>query len=71
MDASGWSDLCERRRLANPGKGFMGILSDRTDEEREESRKVLDVSSRIELKYDEEDTAMMIRLIKIRDHLWT
>ena len=71
MDASGWSDLCERRRLANPKKGFMSMLSDRTEEEREESRLALDLSSKIEREYDEEDEAMMIRLIKIRDALWT
>ena len=71
MDASGWSALCERRRLANPGKGFMSSLSDRTDEEREESRKALDLSTKIEREYDEEDEAMMIRLIKVRDALWT
>ena len=71
MDASGWSALCERRRLANPGKGFMSGLRDRTDEEREESRLALDLSTKIEREYNEEDEAMMIRLIKIRDSLWT
>ena len=71
MDASGWSDLCEKRRLANPGKGFMSMLNDRTDEEREESHKAMDLSSKIEREYDEEDEAMMIRLIKVRDALWT
>ena len=71
MDASGWSALCEKRRLANPGKGFMSMLNDRTDEEREESRVAMDLSSKIEREYDEEDEAMMIRLIKVRDALWT
>jgi hypothetical protein len=71
MDASGWSAVCEKRRLANPGKGFMSSLSDRTDEEKEESRAALDRSTEIEKAYDDEDEAMMIRLIKARDSLWT
>ena len=70
-DASGWSDLCEKRRLANPGEGYMGSLSDRTGEEREESRRVLDLCSKIEREYNEEETEMMIRLIKARTSLWT
>jgi hypothetical protein len=70
-DASGWSNLCEKRRLANPEKGFISILHDRTDEEKVESRKALDLCSKIERDYNEEDTEMMIRLIKIRDTLWT
>lgn len=76
-DASGWSELCERRReaarkeLGADKDDFMLGLNDRTDEERAESRRVLDLSTEIENKYSQEDEEMMIRLIKIRNSLWT
>jgi hypothetical protein len=31
----------------------------------------LDLSNQIEKAYDDEDEAMMIRLIRVRDSLWT
>ena len=68
-DASGWSALCERRRLTHADDGIM--FTDRTPAEMKESRKALDLSNKIERAYDKEDEAMMIRLIKIRDALWT
>ena len=58
-----------------PGKSLKeyarAMLAAMTDEEREESRLALDLSTKIEREYDEEDEAMMIRLIKVRDALWT
>ena len=68
-DASGWSALCERRRLTHADDGIM--FTDRTPAEMKESRKALDLSNKIERAYDKEDESMMIRLIKIRDALWT
>jgi hypothetical protein len=67
-DASGWTALCERRRQS--GKDFFDF-EDRTEEEKAESAKVLDLCHEIEEKYDREDEEMMIRLIKIRKGLWT
>lgn len=76
-DASGWSALCERRRLRdiaeNGGDADFWSLSmgDKTDEEKAETRRVLDASTALEQQYANEDEEMLIRLIKIRENLWT
>lgn len=67
-EASGWSDLCARRRES--GKDFFDF-EDRTPEEAEESQRILALLDKIEQEQKTEDTEMMIRLIKIRDSLWT
>jgi len=67
-DAGGWSAYCERRREKN---GDLLDFEDRTEEELEESRIALDATQAIEDKYNQEDEEMMIRLIKIRQSLWT
>lgn len=71
MDASGWSAVCERRRLKNGGG--MGLFDDEgeTAAEKRETSKALKLSQKIEEQYDKEDEAMLIRLIKIRKSLWT
>jgi hypothetical protein len=58
-DASGWSEYCR----ANPK--FLDTI-DSTG-----SRATLDRLNEIEKRYDEEDTEMLIRLIKVRKSLWT
>ena len=67
-DASGWSAYCEMRR--NKGYEFLD-LEDKTEDEATQCKTALDKSNEIEKAYDDEDEAMMIRLIKIRDSLWT
>jgi hypothetical protein len=67
---SGWSALCERRRTEG-NDGFLASLRSRSNEEREETSRILDECNRIEAAYDAEDEEMLIRLIKIRRHLWT
>lgn len=76
-DASGWSAWCDRRRAKiqeqDPDAheiSFLG-LEDETVDEKAETRRILDLCREIENQYADEDEAMMIRLIKIRDHLWT
>lgn len=69
MDASGWSAVCEKRRVSHADDGFM--WTDRTAAEKKESSKALKLSNKIEAQYDKEDEEMMIRLIKIRKGLWT
>jgi hypothetical protein len=69
MDISGWSEFCDRKREG--GGGVMSMLEDNTPEEQEESRTILDLCHKIEQEQDDEDTEMMIRLIKARDSLWT
>lgn len=67
-DASGWSDLCDRRRSKDEDSWWM---EDQTEEERAETRSILDLSNKLEEQYAKEDEDMMIRLIKIRQGLWT
>jgi hypothetical protein len=69
-DASGWTEFCERRRSDRDGSIF-GYLEDKTEEEADESRQILDRCHEIEEQYDTEDTEMLIRLIKVRQRLWT
>ena len=67
-EVSGWHDICERRRKDYPDE----ILpEERTKKERAESKKALNIINKMEAQYEKEDEAMMIRLIKIRDSLWT
>jgi len=67
-DASGWTAYCEMRRKR--GAHFLD-LEDKTPEEAEQCRVALDKTQEIEKAYNDEDEAMMIRLIKIRESLWT
>lgn len=67
MDASGWSDICERRR-----QKYDDIMwEDETDEEKTSTRAALDKCHELEEAYDKEDEEMLIRLIKVRRALWT
>jgi hypothetical protein len=68
MDASGWTAYCELRRKG--GRDFLDF-EDKTEEEAKMSRDALDKSNEIETAYNTEDEEMMIRLIKIRQGLWT
>jgi hypothetical protein len=68
MDASGWTAYCEMRR--DNGYDFLDF-EDKTPEEAEMSKTALEKSQAMEDAYEKEDTEMMIRLIKIRDSLWT
>ena len=68
-DASGWSDYCEASRLANGGK--LSWSGDKSPELRAMSDAAHTKLREIEEAYEKEDEAMMIRLIKIRQSLWT
>lgn len=67
-EASGWSAICAKRREDRDTDVF---ISDDTEQEREESRKALDIIQEMETKYEAEDEEMLIRLIKVRKSLWT
>jgi hypothetical protein len=67
-DASGWSEYCEKTRLLNDGRLFG---SKKTPELEELSTRSHELLQKIEADYAAEDEAMMIRLIKARDSLWT
>ena len=70
-DASGWTDYCERmREEAGDGNRWIGMQSKNPKTEKM-GTTALELLRKIEQDYEEEDEAMMIRLIKIRDSLWT
>lgn len=64
-DASGWSALCDDKR-----KRGIGFFETDPEEDPDETRRILDLSNKIEQEYEDEDTEMLIRLIKIRKSLW-
>lgn len=68
MDAGGWTAYCEQRRAK--GYDFLD-LEDKSPEEAEQSKTALDRTHEIEEAQEKEDEEMMIRLIKIRQGLWT
>jgi hypothetical protein len=68
-EASGWTAACEASRVANGGKLNWGVEKDPAV--KKASNKAHKELQRIEKAYAKEDEAMMIRLIKIKDALWT
>lgn len=69
-EASGWSAYCEASRQANGGK-LSWSMNDKTPELKKMSDKASKLLRKIEASYEKEDEAMMIRLIKVRQALWT
>jgi hypothetical protein len=68
-NASGWTAYCEASRLANGGK--LSFSNDKSPDMRKMSDKAHKLLRKIEADYAKEDEQMMIRLIKIRESLWT
>ena len=67
MDASGWTDYCARTR-----NGDGDFLFQPTDEATMKQRdRAIDLCNEIEQQYEQEDEEMLIRLIRIRNSLWT
>lgn len=60
-DVSGWSDICDEDSPFAPGDPTTQEIRNRS----------LDIVHRFEQQYDREDEQMMIRLIKLRQSLWT
>ena len=69
-DASGWTAYCEASREANGGK-LSWMSSDNTPALKKASNTAHKLLQKIEAAYEKEDEAMMIRLIKARQSLWT
>lgn len=67
-DASGWNELCAERRA-----GGHGLFSDKgiTEDFKKREKVALNKLRKLEEKYSKEDESMLIRLIKIRESLWT
>ena len=73
MEASGWSDYCDQRRKNNPTQDddLWLDIENETDEEKAEANEILAICRKLEKEQDEEDTEMLIRLVKLRKSLWT
>lgn len=70
-EASGWTAICEQRRKQSGSSWGLLDDEDTTPAERRAVRQAIKRSNQIEAAYDREDERMLIRLIKIRGHLWT
>jgi hypothetical protein len=69
-DVSGWSAYCDLRRKNSGGRSIFSTRNE-TREEKKLGRKALNMTHKIEKEFEKEDEEMMIRLIKIRQALWT
>jgi hypothetical protein len=68
-EASGWTEYCEASREANGGK--LSWSSDKSPELKAMSNTSHTKLREMEEAYEKEEEEMMIRLIKIRQSLWT
>jgi len=68
-EASGWTAACEASRIANGGR--LSFSAEKDPVLKKASDKAHKLLQKIEKAYEDEDEAMMIRLIKIRQSLWT
>jgi hypothetical protein len=68
-EASGWTAACEASRLANGGR--LSFSEPKDPALKKASDKAHKLLQKIEKAYEAEDEAMMIRLIKVRQSLWT
>jgi len=67
-EASGWTALCADRRA---GGDSIWLPQEKTAKDRKASKTALDKLTKIEAAYEKEDERMMIRLIKVRQSLWS
>jgi hypothetical protein len=71
MEASGWSAYCDATRKEN-GDGILSMFrEDKSPEMKKWSEESIDRLHEMETAYEKEDEEMMIRLIKVRNSLWT
>jgi hypothetical protein len=70
-DASGWSEYCELKRKEHGDTGLSFMKESANPETRALGDAALTKTHEIEQAYEDEDTEMMIRLIKVRHGLWT
>jgi hypothetical protein len=71
-DASGWSEYCDLKRKLYGDEDLDWFCDDKTPQDiKEFGDRALKRTQEIEEEYDREDEEMLIRLIKIRNSLWT
>lgn len=69
-EASGWSAYCDAMREANGGK-FNWSGKEKNPAIKKMGDKAHKLLQKLESDYEKEDEAMLIRLIKVRNSLWT
>ena len=70
-DASGWSKYCDLKREEFEGTGLGFMQDSKNPETRALGDAALKKTREIEEAYEAEDEEMLIRLIKVRNSLWT
>lgn len=71
MEASGWSAYCDAMR-EEKGGGIRWLGAESANPElKKQGNRAHKLLQKIEADYEKEDEAMMIRLIKVRNALWT
>ena len=70
-DASGWTEYCDRKRAEHGDTGLSFMKESKNPELRALGDLALKKTHEIEAAYEAEDEEMMVRLIKIRNSLWT
>lgn len=68
-DYCGWTAYCNEREAANPEGWLFEDAESKKDKKR--STALLEAMRKLEEQYASEDEEMLIRLVKIRDSLWT
>lgn len=71
MDASGLTAYYEEREQPGQEHSFLYLDENESEESRERWKKLSDLCHKIEQEQEDEDTEMLIRLVKIRRGLWT
>lgn len=75
-----WTDIRPNRKLKetpgydNQGLGILSVLDDDFDKDAKDFvdySKIFEENSKLEEEWQEEDTEMFIRLVKVRGHMWT
>ena len=57
-------------RQNNPD-GLFALSAKKTKKQQQREQEALKKCDEIEKQYDDEDTEMLIRLVRVRKHLWT
>lgn len=71
MDASGWSAYCNACRDESGSSTWLTLAETKNKDLKKQGDKAHKLLRKIEADYEKEDESMMIRLIKIRNSLWT
>ena len=66
MASSGLNEHFEKRRNASQDDDIPSNTSND-----KEAYKILEICRKMEKEQEDEDTEMLVRLVKLRSHLWT